>query len=221
MGCRAVSNRLITIRLRAVPFNITIVQAYTPTSDFYDNDIEEFYDQLQNIIDQTPKVIFVVQGDWNAKVGKDACGNWHCICGPFCNDVAYERGLRLPAFARFTDLLLENTDAPHKTFRRWSLHRPNGQHHNQINYILVRTRFRSGVDCARTRSFPEADIGSDYNLLMMTFHLRLKRISKQKHTRLKFDLEKLKDPNVLEIFQAMIGGKFAPFTVMNNEDTVS
>ena len=40
-----------------------------------------------------------------------------------------------------------------------------------------------------------------------------------KHTRLKFDLEKLKDPNVLETFQAMIGGRFAPLAIMNNEDT--
>ena len=54
---------------------------------------------------------------------------------------------------------------------------------------------------------------------MMTFRLRLKRISKPKHTRLKFDLEKLKDPNVLETFQAMIGGKLAPLTIMSNEDT--
>ena len=53
---------------------------------------------------------------------------------------------------------------------------------------------------------------------MMTFHLCLERISTAKHTRLKFDLEKLKDPNVLEIFQTMIGGKFAPLTIMNNED---
>ena len=54
---------------------------------------------------------------------------------------------------------------------------------------------------------------------MMTFHLRLKRISKPKNTRLKFDPEKLKDPNALETFQAVIGGKFAPLTIMNNEDT--
>ena len=40
-----------------------------------------------------------------------------------------------------------------------------------------------------------------------------------KHTRLKFDIEKLKDPNVLESFQALIGGRFAPLTIMNNEDT--
>ena len=54
---------------------------------------------------------------------------------------------------------------------------------------------------------------------MMTFHRCLKRISKSKHTRLKFDLEKLKDPNVLKIFHALIGGKFEPLTIMDNEDT--
>ena len=54
---------------------------------------------------------------------------------------------------------------------------------------------------------------------MMTFCLHLKKISRPKHTRLKFDLEKLKDPNVLETFQAMIGRKFAPLTIMSNEHT--
>ena len=87
------------------------------------------------------------------------------------------------------------------------------------DYILVRKRSRSGVNIARTRSFPGADIGSVHDLLMMAFHLRLKRISKPKHTRLKYDFEKLKDPNVLETFQAMKGGKFAPLTITNNEDT--
>ena len=58
-----------------------------------------------------------------------------------------------------------------------------------------------------------------HDLLMMTFNLRLKRISKPKHTRLKFDLENLKDPDVLKTFQAMISGKFAPLTIMDNEDT--
>ena len=55
MGCCPVSSRLITIRLRAVPFNITVVLAYASTSDSNDNELEEFYDQLQNVIDQTPK----------------------------------------------------------------------------------------------------------------------------------------------------------------------
>ena len=180
MGCRPVSSRLITIRLRAVPFNITIVQAYAPTSDYDDNKIEEFYDQLQNVIDQTPKKdILVVQGDWNAKVGRDACRNWQGICGPFCNDDTNERGLRLLEFATFNDLVLANTFGHHKASRRWTWHSPNGQHHNQIDYILVRKRFRSGVNIARTRSFPGADIGNDHDLPTMC-HLGLKRSSKPK-----------------------------------------
>ena len=75
------------------------------------------------------------------------------------------------------------------------------------------------MNIARTRSFPEADIGSDHDLLMMTFRLRLKKISKPKLTRLKFDLGKLKEPNVLETFQATMGGRFAPLTILSNEDT--
>ena len=54
---------------------------------------------------------------------------------------------------------------------------------------------------------------------MINFPLRLKGISKPKHKRLKFCLETLKDSNVLETFQAMIGGNFAPLTIMNNKDT--
>ena len=80
-------------------------------------------------------------------------------------------------------------------------------------------RFRSGVNIYRTRSFPGADIGSDHDLLVIVIAFASKKISKPKHTRLKFDLEKLKDPNVLETFQAMIGGRFAPLTIMSNDDT--
>ena len=54
---------------------------------------------------------------------------------------------------------------------------------------------------------------------MMTFHLRLKRIRKPKRKRLLLDLEKLKDPNAFKTVQAMIDGRFAPLTIMNNEDT--
>ena len=121
MECRPVSRRLITIRLRAVPFNITIVQVYATTSDYDDNKIEEFYGQLQRVIDQTPmKDILVVQGDWNAKVGRDACGNWQGICGPFCNDDTNERGLRLLEFATVNDLVFANTFGRHKASRRWT-----------------------------------------------------------------------------------------------------
>ena len=71
IGCQPISSRLITIRLRATPFNITIVQAYAPTTDYDDEKIEGFYEQLQEVVDQIPKKdILIVQGDWNTKVGE-------------------------------------------------------------------------------------------------------------------------------------------------------
>ena len=67
LGCQPVSRRLISIHLRAAPFNITIIQVYAPTSGHDDSEVDHFYLKLQETIDQTPKKdILVVQGDWNA-----------------------------------------------------------------------------------------------------------------------------------------------------------
>ena len=63
-----------------------------------------------------------------------------------------------------------------------------------------------------------SDIASGHYLLTVTFQLRLKRTSKPKHTRLTFDFEKLRDPNVVKTFQPVICVKFAPLTIMNNEE---
>ena len=216
MSCRPVSSRLITIRLKATPFNLTIIQAYAPTSDYDDEQIEEFYDQLQEILNQTPKKdVLVVQGDWNAKVGEDAYTNYKGTCGPHCNAASNERGLRLLEFASLNDLVLANTLGPHKLSRKTTWHSPNGKHHNQIDYIMLKTRFRSSINTGKTRSFPGADIGSDHDLVMMTIRLHLKKINKKGFTRIRFDLEKLKDPRIAEAFQAEIGGKFAVLNVIN------
>ena len=73
IGCRPISSRLMTVRLRASPFNITIIEVYTPTSSYDDSEVDEFFRERQSLVDQTPKQdILVVQGDWNAKVGEDA-----------------------------------------------------------------------------------------------------------------------------------------------------
>ena len=77
------------------------------------------------------------------------------------------------------------------------------------------------MNIAKTRSFPRADIGSDHELVMLTFKLHLKRAKKQCDTRIRFDLEKLKDPEVAGIFQAKIGGKFAALSILDSDmDTV-
>ena len=83
---------------------------------------------------------------------------------------------------------------------------------NSIQY-LVKRHFINSVNTAKTKSFPEADIGTDHDLTMMTFRLRLKKTEMLGPTRIKLDLQKLKDPQVAEAFLAMIGGRIAPLNL--------
>ena len=115
---------------------------------FSKKQVKKLYIVLEN---QTfKKDILVVQGDWNAKVGKYAQADWGEVCGPYCNVETNERGLRLLEFATFNNLVLTNTLGPHKPSRRWTRYSPDGKHRDQIDYILVKKRFRSGVNIRRT-----------------------------------------------------------------------
>ena len=101
------SPELISIRFRATPFNITIIQVYAPTPGHNANETDHFYQQLQEITDQTPKKdILVVQGDRNASVGKDARVDWGDICGPYYTIETNEKGLVRLEFATFNNLIL-------------------------------------------------------------------------------------------------------------------
>ena len=107
--------------------------------------------------------------------------------------------------------------APTKHLEKITWHSPDGKTNNQIDYIMVKKRFSSSVNITKTRSFPGADIGSDHELVMMTFKLHLKRTKKQQHARIKFDVDKLEDRHVAEVFQAMIGGKFAALSILDSD----
>ena len=61
---------MISVRLQGKPFNITVIQVYAPTSNTEETEVEWFYEDLQDLLDLTPKKDFLfITGDWNAKVG--------------------------------------------------------------------------------------------------------------------------------------------------------
>ena len=151
--------------------------------------LPDFYDQLQEVIDQAPKKgILVVQGDWNAKIGEDEL-SWNGTCGQYCNPETNERGLRLREFATYNNPKVANTCGPHKPSRRWTWHSPGEDYRNQIDYIMVKRRFQSSVNIAKTRSFPGADIASDHEIVTMTFRLLLQRVKNQGSISIRFSLE--------------------------------
>ena len=62
---------MISVRFQGKPFNITVIQTYAPTSNTEEAEVEQFYENLQDLLELIPKkyVLFLI-GDWNAKVGK-------------------------------------------------------------------------------------------------------------------------------------------------------
>ena len=70
LGCNLKNDRMISVRFQGKPFNIIVIQVYAPTSNAEEGETEWFYEDLQDLLELTPKkdVLFII-GDWNAKVG--------------------------------------------------------------------------------------------------------------------------------------------------------
>ena len=96
ISCTPISSRIISIHISAKPHNLTIIQAYAPTAEYDEEELEVFYEQLDSNIALVPKKdILIVQGDWNAKVGPDAHQDWAGTVGKFGIGVTNDRGIRL------------------------------------------------------------------------------------------------------------------------------
>ena len=70
LGCNLKNDRMISVYFQGKPFNTTVIQAYAPTSNTEEAEVEQFYEDLQGLLELTPKkdVLFIIR-DWNAKVG--------------------------------------------------------------------------------------------------------------------------------------------------------
>ena len=70
LGCSLKNDRMISVRFQGKPFNITVIQIYALTNNTEKAEVEQFYEDLQDLLEITPKkyVLFII-GDWNAKVG--------------------------------------------------------------------------------------------------------------------------------------------------------
>ena len=213
-----ISSRTCTIRITAKPLNIFIIQIYSPTSDYTDEQMENVYSQLQSTIDSMKKKdMLIVQGDWNATIGKDSINDWSDYYGTACNTATNDRGLRLLEFASYNDLIVANTLGKHKQSIISTFNSPNGKIHNQIDYILIKIRFRSGINVAKTRVYNKAAIGSDNDLVMMYFKQKLKYQRKLKSTRINYNMDRLKNKSTQVDYKEYIEDKLDE-ELTNNEN---
>ena len=165
---------MISVRFQGKPFNIMIIQVYAPTSNAEEAEVEWSYEDLQDPLELTPKknVLFII-GDWNAKVGSQETPG---ITGKFGLGVKNEAGQKLIEFCQENALVIANTFFQQHKRRLCTWTSSDDQHQNQIDYILRSQRWRSSIQSAKTRL--GADHGSDHELLIAKYRLKLKKVGK-------------------------------------------
>ena len=132
---------MISVRLQGKPFNITVIQVYAPISNAEEAEVEQFYEDLQDFLDLTPKkdVLFII-GDWNTKVGSQETPG---VTGKFGLGVQNEAGQRLIEFCQEKTMVIANTLFQQHKRRLYTWTSPDGQHRKQTDYILCSQRWRS------------------------------------------------------------------------------
>ena len=117
---------MISVRFQGKSFNITVIQAYAPTSNAEEAEVERFYEDLQDLLELTPKkdILFII-GDWNAKGGSQETPG---ITGKFGLGVKNEAGQRVPEFCKENALVIANTLFQQHKRRFYTWTSPDGQH---------------------------------------------------------------------------------------------
>ena len=129
------NDRLISARFQGKPFSITVIQVYAPASNAEEAEVEQFCEDLQDLLELTPKKdVLIIIGDWNAKVGNQG------VTGKFDLGVQNEAGKSLTEFCQEHTLVIANTLFQQHNRRLYTWTSPDGQYRNQIDYILCSQR---------------------------------------------------------------------------------
>ena len=106
LGCNLKNDRMISVHFQGKPFNITVIQVYAPTSNAEEAEVEWLYEDLQDLLELTPKkdVVFII-GDWNAKVGSQETPG---VTGKFCLGEQNDARQSLIEFCQENALIIAN-----------------------------------------------------------------------------------------------------------------
>ena len=117
---------MISVCFQCKAFNITVIQVYAPTRNAEEVEVECFYDDLQDFLEQRHKkdVLFIT-GDWNAKVGSQEIP---AVTGKFGLGIQNEAGQRLTEFCHENALVIANTLFQQHKRRLYTWTSPDGQH---------------------------------------------------------------------------------------------
>ena len=177
---------MTSIHFQGKPFSFTVIQVCDPTTNAEKAEVEWFYEDLHELLELTPKqdVIFLI-GDQNERVGSQEIPG---VTGKFGLGVQNEAGQRLTEFFQENKLVIAKTFFQKHKRQPYTWTSPDGQHQNQIDYILCSQRWRSSKHSAKIRL--GADSGPDHELLIAKFRLKLRKVRKTARP-LSYDLNQI------------------------------
>ncbi|CAM4828709.1 unnamed protein product [Rotaria magnacalcarata] len=146
----AINERIIRLRIKCEPIPINMIVIYAPinsTNKHITEVSEEFYLQLQTILDKIPQSeICIIMGDFNARTGQEQHQTMPKTVGPHTTDVTNENGVRLTDFCQTNNLIISNTFFKHKRAHQKSWMHPGTKIWHTLDYTLINKNFRSTIE---------------------------------------------------------------------------
>ena len=211
-----VSPRILTARFNSKGRKVSILQCYAPTNSADIEDKEEFYEQIQAILDKTPRRdLRILMGDLNAKVGIDNTDR-ELIMGKHSLGEQNENGELFTEFCTFNDLVIGGTLFPHKKIHKTTWISPDGKTENQIDHITIGRKWRRSLHDVRVKR--GADMASDHHLVMAILKVKLKTYKDQAgRPSHKFNVHNLKEQGKAEEFKNELRNRFSALSLLPEE----
>lgn len=208
LNYKFINERMIFVRFQCKARNLSVIQCYAPTEDADDTTKQQFYDQLNKTIADTPKSdMKVVMGDFNAKVGANNEDLEHVI-GKHGVGVMNNNGELLVELCGLNQLKIGGTLFPHKENHKVTWVSPDSRTQNQIDHICVSAKWSNTLCDVRNKR--GADIASDHHLVVGALRISLKNVpNKHKCPRVKYKIARLKSTEQRAAFSQTLRSKLA------------
>nr|KAG5691815.1 hypothetical protein BaRGS_016627 [Batillaria attramentaria] len=210
IGWEPVNSRIITAKFitKKKDIKLNIIQCYAPTNDAEEEKKDDFYQQLQTVIDRGgAKDMTILMGDFNAKIGSDNTG-YENTMGTHGLGQMNENGERFADFCALNQLVIGGSIFPHKRIHKATWRSPDHVTENQIDHICISRKFRRSWRDVRVMR--GADVSSDHHLLATTLRLRLKRHTNANNTRTRYNVGLLRNTETQAAFRISLSNRFQP-----------
>ena len=213
-----VDERLLYARFKSNHGNMSVFVCYAPTNNDDDNKKDEFYAKLEEVAERVPRHDMVACiGDFNAVVGSSNVGFESCMGSMGVGNKMSDNGVRFASFCLANELIIGGTLFKHRELHKTTWVSPCGRYKNQIDHIAVSKKHCSSLLDVRVRR--GGDIGSDHQLVVSKFRMKLKSPKNEQHGSARYDVDLLRrDGNEKQEYMLECRTRFSALEMLEEEE---